>query len=277
MIQKGAEPFFFSGGSHGVLLLHGFTGSPADLLLLGKFLHRQGFTVLAPRIAGHGTTEEDLSRQTAEDWLDSARDGYAMLSGCCKKISVVGHSMGGVLAFLLAAECKVHRLVSLATPVFVAPERGADRLPPLQFCRGRFVPKHRRHMEKVPDAVNETYLTMPLVSVHELFGLMHTMTEKLSSVDRPALILHSVNDHTADPKSAAYLAEHIRTERKAVVYLKRSGHLLPLDKERDKVFSMTAKFLLGKWHFHRSKKRKETEEAQAKGSPSGEAVERKRD
>ncbi len=196
MIQKGAEPFFIPGGPHGVLLLHGFTGCPADLLLLGRALARQGFTVLAPRLAGHGTNEEDLSRQTAEDWLDSARDGYALLAGCCKKISIVGHSMGGVLAFLLAAEKKVHRIVSLATPVFIAPERGADRLPPLKFCRGRYVPKRRKPMKEVPEAVNETYLTMPLVSVHELFGLIHTMTEQLKNVDRPTLILHSLQDHT---------------------------------------------------------------------------------
>lgn len=262
MIQKGAEPFFLRGGSHGVLLLHGFTGSPADLLLLGQSLQRQGMTVLAPRIAGHGTTEEDLSRQTGEDFLDSARDGYALLTGCCKKVSVVGHSMGGVLAFLLAAECKVHRIVSLATPVFIAPERGADQLPPLKFCRGRYVPKHRRPMKNVPDAVNETYLTMPLVSIHELFGLMHTMTEQLGRVDRPTLILHSLGDHTADPKSAAYLAEHIATERKDVIYLKRSGHLLPLDKERDKVFALTAKFLLGKYHFRKHRHAEETKKPQ---------------
>ena len=262
MIQKGAEPFFFPGGPHGVLLLHGFTGSPADLLLLGRALARQGFTVLAPRLAGHGTTEEDLSRQTAEDWLDSARDGYALLAGCCKKISIVGHSMGGVLALLLAAECDVHRIVSLATPVFIAPERGADRLPPLKFCRGRFVPKHRRPMKKVPDAVNETYLTMPLVSVHELFSLIQQMTQALAAVRRPTLILHSAQDHTADPRSAAYLAEHIASAKTPVVYLKRSGHLLPLDSERDKVFAMTAKFLSGKWHFPKKKHAEETKKPQ---------------
>ncbi len=253
MIQKGAEPFFIPGGPHGVLLLHGFTGCPADLLLLGRALARQGFTVLAPRLAGHGTNEEDLSRQTAEDWLDSARDGYALLAGCCKKISIVGHSMGGVLAFLLAAEKKVHRIVSLATPVFIAPERGADRLPPLKFCRGRYVPKRRKPMKEVPEAVNETYLTMPLVSVHELFGLIHTMTEQLKNVDRPTLILHSLQDHTADVKSAGYLSDHIASAKKEILYLRRSGHLLPLDCERDKVFAATAKFLAGKWHFHRKK------------------------
>ena len=120
-------------------------------------------------------------------------------------------------------------------------------------------------MKKVPEAVNETYLTMPLVSVHELFGLIHTMTEQLQNVDRPTLILHSLQDHTADVRSAGYLCDHIASEKKETLYLKRSGHLLPLDCERDKVFAATAKFLAGKWHFHR--KKTETEEAQPPSLP----------
>ena len=128
MICSGAEPFFLPGGPQGVLLVHGFTGSPADLLLLGRFLQARGCTVLGVRLAGHATSEEDLSRQTAEDWLDSVRDGAALLRGCTRTLSVVGHSLGGVLAFLLAMEQPLQRIVSLATPVDIAPERGADQL-----------------------------------------------------------------------------------------------------------------------------------------------------
>ncbi|MBP7250173.1 MAG: carboxylesterase, partial [Selenomonas sp.] len=91
MICSGAEPFFLPGGPQGVLLVHGFTGSPADLLLLGRFLQARGCTVLGVRLAGHATSEEDLSRQTAEDWLDSVRDGAALLRGCTQTLSVVGH------------------------------------------------------------------------------------------------------------------------------------------------------------------------------------------
>ena len=68
----GAEPFFLPGGRHGVLLIHGFTGLPAELRLLGAYLNERGFTVLAIRLAGHGTTVEDLSRMEHEDWTPCA-------------------------------------------------------------------------------------------------------------------------------------------------------------------------------------------------------------
>ena len=80
-----------------MLLIHGFTGLPAELRLLGEHLNAQGFTVLAIRLAGHGTTVEDLSRMEHEDWMDSVRDGYAILSGACECVSAVGHSMGAVM------------------------------------------------------------------------------------------------------------------------------------------------------------------------------------
>ena len=243
MICSGAEPFFLPGGPQGVLLVHGFTGSPADLLLLGRFLQARGCTVLGVRLAGHATSEEDLSRQTAEDWLDSVRDGAALLRGCTRTLSVVGHSLGGVLAFLLAMEQPLRRIVSLATPVDIAPERGADQLPPRSLCAGRYAPKRRRRMRDVPPAVNESYARMPLVSVHELFDVIARMKEHLGEVAQPTLIMHSKCDHTAAPESARYLYEHIASREKELVWLERSGHLLPLDVERQTVFEKTADFL----------------------------------
>ena len=107
------------GGKKGVLLIHGFTGLPAELLLMGEFLNKQGFTVLGVRLAGHGTTVEDMSHMTWEDWMDSVRDGYALLSGYCEDISVIGHSMGGLFALLLATEEIVSHVVTLAAPIFI--------------------------------------------------------------------------------------------------------------------------------------------------------------
>lgn len=129
MIIKGAEPFFLPGGPHGVLLIHGFTGMPAEMLLLGRYLQEKGFTVLCMRLAGHGTTPEDMAHTDAADWFDSVCDGYAILSGCTEKISVVGHSMGGLMALMLSAQKEIYRTVTLAAPIFIAEERGLQFLP----------------------------------------------------------------------------------------------------------------------------------------------------
>ena len=248
MILKGAEPFFFSGGRTGILLIHGFTGLPAELLLLGEALSKAGFTVLAVRLAGHATTAKDLARMKSEDWLDSVRDGYAFLSGMCEEIFVCGHSMGGILALLLAAERHVAGIISLAAPIFIAPEQGAEHLPARKYCAGVFVPKARRKLKNVPSVVNETYREMPLVSVYELLDLIERTKKILPEVTVPVLILHSLDDHTASPESAIYIQKFIGSQEKSLSWFDGAGHLLPLTSKRDEVFKQTVNFV--KKHQH---------------------------
>jgi len=242
MIHSGAEPFLLPGGKRGILLIHGFTGLPAELLMMGQFLQTKGFTVLGVRLAGHGTSAEDLSHMTRHDWMDSVRDGYALLSGCTEQIFVAGHSMGGLLALLLSMEKPVARLATLAAPMFICEERGLKYLPPREACQGKYAPKARRKLTNVPPAVNCTYHKMPLNAVHELVDIMELTKSRLSEVRVPLLIVHSHEDHTAAPESADYLYEHTASKEKEIFWLKDSGHLLPLDVDRKKVFARVADF-----------------------------------
>jgi len=194
---QGAEPFLLPGGRHGVLLIHGFTGLPAELRLLGEYLNARGFTVLAIRLAGHGTTVEDLSRMEHEDWMDSVRDGYAILSGACDRISVVGHSMGAVFAMLLSVEMEVAHVVSLCAPIMIAPEQGLEHLPTREACVDRYVPKARRKLSDVPNGANNTYRRMPLVSIHEVMDVIEVLCREIARVDAPILNrTHRVKAHS---------------------------------------------------------------------------------
>ena len=145
ILIAGGESFFIKGGSSGVLLIHGFTGLPAELFLLGEFLNRQGFTVLCMRLAGHGTDENDLMRTTKGDWFNSVLDGLAILRGACDEIFVVGHSMGGLLTLKLASERDVAKIVTLAAPIFIDDGLGLRNLPPREFCGNACIvqPLHR--------------------------------------------------------------------------------------------------------------------------------------
>lgn len=243
MILPGAEPFFLPGGAHGVLLIHGFTGLPAELLLMGNYLNGKGFSVLGVRLAGHGTTAEDLSHMTAEDWFDSVRDGFSLLSGAAKKISVAGHSMGGLFALMLAAEAQIERVVTMAAPIFIDRRQRLEYLPPREKVSGVYYPKARRRMKDVPAAVNNTYHKMPLVSVHEMLDVIEKAKAQLEFVTAPALIMHSTADRTATPESANFIFEHIGSEKKEICWLKKSGHLLPIDAEREYIFIRAAEFL----------------------------------
>ena len=245
MHLEGAEPFFLPGGAHGVLLIHGFTGLPAELRLMGEYLNERGFSVLAIRLAGHGTTVEDLSRMEHEDWMDSVRDGYAILSGVCERISVVGHSMGAVFAMLLSMEAELSHVVSLGAPIMIAPEQGIEHLPTREACIDRYVPKARRKLRDVPRGANNTYRRMPLVSIHEMMDVIAVLCGAIARVTAPILIVHGARDHTADPKSADYLYDNVRSVRREKFILSDAGHLLPLDLGiRERVFARTAEFLL---------------------------------
>ena len=239
----GGESFFIKGGSSGVLLIHGFTGLPAELFLLGDFLNRKGFTVLCMRLAGHATDENDLMHTTKDDWFNTALDGLAILRGACEKIFVVGHSMGGLLTLKLASERNVEKIVTLAAPIFIDDGLGLKNLPPREFCGNACIVQPRRKLNDVPQAANDVYKKTPLVSVHELLDLINDVKNLLPKVSAPILIMHGEDDHTAQPRSARFIMDNVGSKVKKIITVPNSGHLLPLDENRDFVFEEVLDFI----------------------------------
>ena len=243
MIIDGAEEFLLKGGSEGVLLIHGFTGSPAEMLLLGKFLNRAGYTVLGVRLAGHGTSELNLMKTSNEDWFNSVLDGYNILQCLCRKIFVVGHSMGALLTLKLAYFRKVKKIVTLAAPIFIDESLHLQDLPPRNECRNFCFIKPRRMLKNVPPAVNKVYRKMPYVCIHELIHLMEEIKFLLPKITAPILIMHGLKDHTAQPKSADFIEEKISSTAKEKIFVENCGHLMPLNDSRYFVFVEVLKFL----------------------------------
>ena len=97
VVQVEAAPFFFKRGKIGCLLIHGYTGAPAEMRWLGEQLANNDYSVLSPRLFAHGTDQEDLLRAKWRDWYHSVEDGYHLLKGQCDQIFVVGLSLGGVI------------------------------------------------------------------------------------------------------------------------------------------------------------------------------------
>jgi len=111
---RSALPRSLDGGDVGAILIHGFTGTPRDLGGLGEALQRRGLTVRIPRLPGHGTNGMDFLGSGWRDWLRCAADAFADLRGPCRRVHLVGYSMGGNLAVLVASRFAVQRLVLLA-------------------------------------------------------------------------------------------------------------------------------------------------------------------
>jgi hypothetical protein len=96
------EPFLLASDTArrelGVVLIHGFTASPAEVRPLGDRLAELGYPEVGVRLKGHGTSPWDLSERRWEDWLASVRRGYEIMSVLASQVCLVGFSAGGALA-----------------------------------------------------------------------------------------------------------------------------------------------------------------------------------
>lgn len=118
-ILPSALPRRAPAGGDGALLLHGFTGWPGEMAFLGDRLASAGLAVSIPRLPGHGTNGLDFMRTGWRDWLRAAVDAYLEMAAEHPRVHVVGFSMGGLLAILLAARFPVARLALVAPGVKV--------------------------------------------------------------------------------------------------------------------------------------------------------------
>ncbi|MFW6365812.1 MAG: alpha/beta hydrolase, partial [Spirochaetota bacterium] len=119
VISSGASFFFQSSGNRAVLGLHGYTGYPHDLRHIASVLHAEGYAVHVPRLPGHATNAADFLKSSAHDWLTRAYNAYLDLCVTYEEVHVLGFSMGGLLALLLAARCDIEKLILIAPALSV--------------------------------------------------------------------------------------------------------------------------------------------------------------
>ena len=245
MIIKNAEPFYFPGNSTGCLLIHGFTGTPAEMRPLGDFLAEKGYSVLGIRLSGHGTKMADMQRSHWQDWSGSVLDGWHLLQSSTDKIILMGLSMGGVLALYHASFLPVQGVVSLSTPY----QLGSDlKLALLPFITGIYP-----LMKKVesdwhnPDAAKDhiSYEKFPTRAIVQMTHLIQTMRDSLPKVTAPALLMHAKGDLLVEPENMRRIYQELGTakENKEMVWLENSGHVVTRDSDKKIVFNQVQNFV----------------------------------
>ena len=225
-----------------VLLVHGFTGSPSELRELGEILHRKGYTVEGLLLKGHGTDPRDLLEVKAEQWEEQVRQGVAHLKETCAQVTVIGLSMGGLLALYAGAATSADKLVLISTPIYLYDWRVyflwlADRLPYWA------IPKRPRTID-APARYNVAYRCMPIKGVHQLVRLLQAVKRSwLPRVRQPLLIIQSRTDHTVRPESASYIEQHAASDRKQVLWVPQARHVMTLYKGRQAIYAAIEAFL----------------------------------
>ena len=229
-----AAPFHLKGSDeHGVLLIHGFSGSPGKLRLLGEYLHGKGeLTVHAILLRGHGTTPEEMRNASWADWLDDACSGYDELKSQCAKVYVAGFSMGGLLAILTAARREVERLVTIEAALGFR-NKLVYAAPLLQHIvkKNRWPDFKQQFPDEAADYLleyNVGYEEFYMKNVVDILRLNRLAGKILPSVTCPALIIQSRMDESIPASSARHIYDEIGSTNKRILWLERSRHNLSL-------------------------------------------------
>ena len=225
------QPFCLAGGAHGVLLLHGFTGSAAHMRPLGERLHAQGFTVKAINLPGHAATMEDLAKTAWDDWLNVSKEAFQQLKQTCSNVSVAGLSMGGCLALLLAEQMQPTAIATISAPMGTrAPLWLASLLSPVKktiWWRDR---EDRYAFDKQYDY---SYPGFPTVCARQLSRLIRMARCDLHAVACPVLVIQSRADETITADSADVILRGVSSPRKAALWLADAPHVCTLSPHMD--------------------------------------------
>jgi carboxylesterase len=256
--RPGSEPTFIRGGETGVLCLHGFAASPAEVRWLAEALSRDGHTVFSPRLAGHGSQYRDLARARASDWFLSARDAFDILSAQCSRVLIAGHSMGGMLALLLAAQPDLKAGGTLAgIAVLAAPLRFSPQIRRRSRWLRAVVPytdqsdvsdfpaqlrqEQARRQEPVVGRVR--YDRWSTRAVYEMTRLADAADAVLGDIKVPALLLYGARDRTAPPEEGERIRDRLSaTSSCELRIILESGHILTQDRDHEQVFAMVRAF-----------------------------------
>jgi carboxylesterase len=236
-----AEPWSADGGPNGALVLHGFTGNPSSMRGVAEALAAAGFAVELPRLPGHGTHVDDMIETTFADWATEADRAYASLAARCKRVAVVGLSMGGALtAWLAVQHPEIAGIVLINTPAQVPPEMAeAVRM---------MVDTGAETMDSIgndvadPEVGESSYDKTPLRPLLSLIETGAELLPRLGEIRCPVLIMTSPNDHVVNPADSDVLAASVGGSVERVT-LERSFHVAPIDYDRDIVRERAVEFV----------------------------------
>ncbi|BBD80220.1 alpha/beta hydrolase [Aerosticca soli] len=264
MIRK-ADFWLEGSGPHGVLLIHGLTGTPNEMRILAKALHRRGYTVHGVQLAGHGGDMEDLIATGWRDWYASVDAAAERMASRVDKLFVGGLSMGALLALKLASEWReriagvgvygvtfrydgwsmprTSRLACLL-PMFKRLGIGRSRVfmeqPPYgirdEQLRGRIVAAMQGE-----DSTAAGLPGNPWHALAEMYKLSTHVRRRLHRVISPCLVAHAREDDVASLRNAERVLRGVRAPTDFLV-LDDSYHMITIDRQRSLLAERSAAF-----------------------------------
>ena len=217
------RPLFLRGagraGTVGVLLMHGYSASPGEMVPLAYHLHSHGLTVYVVRLRGHGTSPYDLQQRSWQEWYASVVRGYRCLQAVTEVQFAGGMSTGGALALYLAAQRlgPLQGIFAIGAPIKL--QQRFLRLVPV-------VKTVRDFVRAEPENPRTNYTYQPLQAVRQLTQFIEVYQQMLPQVTVPTLLVQARGDPTVHPDSAQYIYDRLPAPEKKLLWKAIDRHVI---------------------------------------------------
>ncbi|MDN5893629.1 MAG: alpha/beta fold hydrolase [Nocardioides sp.] len=226
----------------GVLLSHGFTGSPASMRPWGEFLGQLGYAVEIPLLPGHGTSWQDMNTTRWEDWYAEVGRALDKLLAENDKVVIGGLSMGGALVLRLAADRPEDVAGVMLVNAAVASTNKQLLAVPLLKRVVSSVPAIGGDIKK-PGATEHAYDRTPLHALASMTHAWKALRKDLPKVTAPVRIFRSAEDHVVDPSSARLIKASVSSREVSETILENSYHVATIDNDAETIFEESREFI----------------------------------
>lgn len=235
------KPFFFEHGKRAVLLLHGFTGTSADVRMLGRFLEKKGYTSLAPHYRGHGVPPEELIHTGPDQWWEDVLAGYNQLvEAGYDEIAVAGLSLGGVFSLKLGYSKPVKGIVTMCAPMSM---KTTDLMfqGVLKYA-GEYKKYEGKNSEQIDDEVH-LLKQQSMPSLDDLRSLVYDVKDHVDHIYAPLFVVQGSLDNVIEPESATIIYDAAESDEKSIKWYEQSAHVITLGPEKEQLHEDVFKFL----------------------------------
>ena len=225
------------GGNAVVVLIHGWSAMPRQLIPIAKDLNKRGYWISLPMLKGHGESPEKMENVTANDWYKDVAWEVKKLrkNKNIKKIFVGGVSMGGSLALLLSTRTKIDGVILIGTPVHLKNHFWI-------WVGSKILPLFKKYgVKNYPKSIHEgslvdtSYQYFPIKSVRECLSIIRRAAFELNKVTSPILVMQTNQDYLVTKYSPWLIFNAVRSKFKRMYWIKTkyNSHVLVKNEMQD--------------------------------------------
>jgi carboxylesterase len=233
------DVFLQGEGKTAVLLFHGFTGSPEEMMELAITINKEGYDVFIPLLPGHGTNWRELSRIKSRDYISFSENVFETIQRDYEEVSLVGFSFGGTVALYLSEKYEIKKLILINAMI----------LANLSLILGKFASKVFPIFPSFPDVHKKienppfSYRVYPLRAVGSILDFINLTRAHIKEVNSNIMVIYSIFDHIVSGKNSFYVYNKVSSKEKIIIPLVNSYHMAILDYDKEEMYKRILSFL----------------------------------